>query len=327
MWRNCGVAVFSLMILAFGFTVSRADEPFPNARQPASEGELKYWLENMFVFHHYTLDEIQQATGLEKSDIQAALKRLDLKRKPVSERKPSEPLLVKPYPGGRHPRIGFLEGAIEPQRETKISVFAPWDSASYVVLDIPEAIWSNLGLTYLAHTHVPTIWSKENIKLPPLEWTRHDDGTLSLSRKLPNGIEFGTVVNPRADAVLMEMWLKNGTKEPLTKMRVQNCAMLKMMDGFTQQNNENKQFREPYAACRSASGDHWIIMAWTPCFKAWGNQKCPCLHSDPIFPDCPPGETVRVQGWFSFYTGTDIDGELKRIDALGWQKLPMKNVE
>ena len=64
------------------------------------------------------------------------------------QRTADEPLLVLPYPGGRHPRTGFLEGAMRPQRETKISIFTPWDNHSYVVLDIPEAIWSNLGLTY-----------------------------------------------------------------------------------------------------------------------------------------------------------------------------------
>ena len=68
-----------------------------------------------------------------------------------------------PYPGGRHPRIGFLEGAIDPQRETKLSVFTPWHDSSYVVADVPEAIWSNLGLTYLAHTHIPTIWTAQKI--------------------------------------------------------------------------------------------------------------------------------------------------------------------
>ena len=86
------------------------------------------------------------------------------------QRAPEAPLLTLAYPGGRHPRIGFLDGAVRPQRETKISVFAPWDDTSYVVLDVPEAVWSNLGLTYLAHTHVPTVWSKQNITLAPLEW-------------------------------------------------------------------------------------------------------------------------------------------------------------
>ena len=66
---------------------------------------------------------------------------------------------------GRHPRIGFLDGAIRPQRETKISVFTPWDPHSYVVVDVPEAIWSNLGLTYLAHTHIDTVWTKKKIEV------------------------------------------------------------------------------------------------------------------------------------------------------------------
>ena len=98
-------------------------------------------------------------------------------------------------------RIGFLDGAVNPQRETKVSVFTPWDDKSYVVVDVPEALWSNLGLTYLAHTHVPTIWSKQGIELERLEWNRRKDGSLDLLRRLPNGIEFGALVVPQRDAV------------------------------------------------------------------------------------------------------------------------------
>jgi hypothetical protein len=45
----------------------------------------------------------------------------------------------------------------------------------------------------------------------------------------------------------------------------------------------------------------------------------PCLHSDPKFPDCAPGETKRVRGWLSFYEGSNLEGELKRIDTTGWR--------
>src|SRR6202008_264781 len=99
--------------------------------------------------------------------VRDALKKFDIS----ATTRPKRPggLLVLPYPGGRHPRIGFLAGAVRPQRETKVSVFAPWDETSYVVADVPEAIWSNLGLTYLAHTHVDTVWTKQQIELEPLE--------------------------------------------------------------------------------------------------------------------------------------------------------------
>ncbi len=230
------------------------------------------------------------------------------------------PLLVLPYPGGRHPRIGFLEGAIDPQRETKFSVFTPWDPNSYVVVDVPEAIWSNLGLTYLAHTHIDTIWTKQGIELPKLEWNRRPDGSLDIERTLPNGLAFGVNVLPTQEAVRMEMWIENGTTGSLWDLRVQNCVMTKMAAGFAQQTNENKVFANPYVACRSEDGQRWIITAWEGCDRPWGNEDCPCFHSDPKFPDLEMGQKHVLHGWLSFYEGDDIQAEFRRIEATGWRE-------
>jgi len=269
------------------------------------------------VWHYrYTPAEISAATGLGKIALDDALARFEIKAENAPPRPADSPLLVVPYPGGRHPRIGFLDGAIDPQRETKFGVFAPWDAKSYVVVDLPEAIWSNLGLTYLAHTHVPTIWSNQDVKLEPLEWTVNENGELEIERRLPNGIVFAAKVRPDRDAVHMELRLTNGTKQKLSDLRVQNCVMLKGAAGFEKQINDNKRFASPFAVARAAAGDRWIISAWEHCDRAWGNAPCPCLHSDPKFPDCEPGETKRLQGWLSFYEGGDIDAELKRIAAL-----------
>lgn len=290
-----------------------------NVRTPANDVELRYWLENMVWHHRFSTAEIADATGLALPDIDAALKRFNIRPDTKPKRAGGAPLLVLPYPGGRHPRIGFLDGAVAPQRETKVSIFAPWDETSYVVADIPEAVWSNLGLTYLAHTHVPTVWTKQNIELERLEWTRKADGTFEIQRTLPIGIVFGTKVIPGRDAVRMELWLTNGTKDKLSDLRVQNCVMLKGAAGFEMQTNDNKVFSKPYVAAKNKAGDKWIITAWEPCDRAWGNAPCPCLHSDPKFPDCAPGETRRLQGWLSFYEGTDIDQEFRRIEATGWK--------
>jgi hypothetical protein len=62
---------------------------------------------------------------------------------------------LAPFPGHEHPRIGFLEGAIAPLRGTKAMVFLPWDPDSYVVVDVPEAIFAGKRLLFLAHTHIP----------------------------------------------------------------------------------------------------------------------------------------------------------------------------
>jgi hypothetical protein len=282
-------------------------------RRPADDADLAYWLGNMIVDHRFTPSEASAATGLTPDEVATAVTALHLAGRTPPPRAAGDPLRVRPYPGGRHPRRGFLEGAIGPQRETKVSVFTPWDDASYVVVDMPEAIFSNLGLIYLAHTHVPTVWDLQGVSLPQREWNRRADGSLNAERTLPNGIVFGAKVSPTPTEVRLELWLRNGTSQTLTDLRVQNCVMLKAAAGFEGSTLTNQVFRTPYAAVRSTSGDRWIVTAWAPADRCWGNEQVPCLHSDPRFSDCAPGDTVRLRGWLSFYAGTDLEAELRRV--------------
>jgi hypothetical protein len=96
--------------------------------------------------------------------------------------------------------------------------------------------------------------------------------------------------------------------------------MLKDAAGFAEQSNRNKRLAAPYAAVHDAGGTRWIITAWKPNHRTWGNDKCPCLHSDPKFPDCVPGQTQTLRGWLSFYEGNDIDAEIQRIESLHWDQ-------
>jgi len=288
-----------------------------NARPATTDADLRYWLENMAVYHRFALPEMGAALGLTADEVAAALKRLDIDPARAPRRAPDAPLLVLPYPGGRHPRVAFLDGAIRPQRETKVSVFAPWKDGGYAVADVPEAIWfepaGQRELLYLAHTHVPTVWDKRGVTLGALEWKRNVDGSLEVERSLPNKVVFGAKVVPGRDGVRMELWVSNGSEERLTGLRAQMCVMLKGLSGFEGRTNDNKVFAKPLAACRDQAGRRWVITGWEPCVRAWGNPPCPCLHSDPQVPDCPPGETRRVRGWISFYEGADIDAELRRL--------------
>jgi peptidoglycan/xylan/chitin deacetylase (PgdA/CDA1 family) len=253
----------------------------------ATQADLPYWLDNMRNGHHYTAAETARVCGRDEGSLPPA--------GPAGK-----PMRVRPYPGGRHPRIGFLEGAIDPLRGTKASVFLPWDTASYVVIDLPEAIFSNLGLIFLAHTHVPTVWNEQNVIIENVDWNRRPDGGLNSRWTLPNGVEFGGSVEPGDREVAMELFLRNGTKEPLTKLRTQICVMLKGAPEFNAQTLENKELKPPEAAVRSANGRRWIRTSWERSGRVWGNPQCPCMHSDPVLPDCAPGETVRVRGrlWF-----------------------------
>ncbi|MFK7821927.1 MAG: hypothetical protein AB8G99_24730, partial [Planctomycetaceae bacterium] len=317
-WENAMLRVVLLALLCS--TISQADDQM---RPTKNDGELKHWLQNMVWHHRFSVEEVQEVTGLDAATLQAKLQQFQIRsdnRPPRSD----DRLLVLPYPGGRHPRIGFLDGAIQPQRETKLSVFCPWDDHSYAVIDAPEAIWSNLGLTYLAHTHIDTVWTKQGITLPKLEWDRTRDRGFVMQRTLPNGIEFGTQATVRKDHVEFMMWLTNGTQKPLSDLRVQNCVMLKAMEGFTQQTNDNKVMSRGYATAKSKDRHRWVITGWDPLHRAWANEACPCLHSDPKFEDCLPGETKFLRGWFSFFEGEDLEGELDRIEATGWRKRDVK---
>ncbi len=288
-----------------------------NYRQPKGDRDLKDWLTNMLAYHHFSPAEMVAATGMKSAAISAAIDRFGLRSFHRPKRRSTDRLTVLPYPGGRHPRLGYRDAEIRPQRETKCSVFLSWNPDDYVVLDIPEAIWidgpKKPELLYLAHTHIPTIWDRQGVELPKLEWTRGPEGQLTFARTLPNGIQFGTRIRPNSTRVNMEMWITNGTDKTLTGLRVQNCVMLGHADGFNQQTNDNKLFQSPLAACHNPAKNRWIITAWQPCWRPWGNPSSPCMHSDPQFPDCKPGETQRVTGYLAFYSGTDIQSELKRL--------------
>jgi hypothetical protein len=288
-------------------------------RKPVDDDDLRGWLESMVWHHGYRVDEIVAATGLTPAEIAAAQDRFGIRTDKRPVRKAEAPLVMSPYPGGRHPRLGFRDGALRPRRETKFSVFTPWDPSSYVVVDLPEAIWSQHGLIWLAHEHVPTVWTKQGVELPLLEWQRASEHELSLTRRLPSGAEFAARAIATRDAVRMELTFVNGSPETLRDLRVQICVMLGYAAGFADQTNDNKVFRDPYVACRSADSRRWIITAWEGCQRAWANAPCPCLHSDPKFNDAAPGDSQRLRGWLSFYEGSDLDKELARIEATNWR--------
>ncbi len=281
-----------------------------NARPLVDSSDRDRWLKSMILHHRFTPHEVRQATGMSIEEATSMVNGL-LPVSADSADQPSE-LLVTPYPGGRHPRRGFLDGAIDPQRDTKISVFPPWKDGGYAVVDVPEAIFSNLGLTYLAHQHIPTIWTEQGIELEKLEWKERDGGW-EFQRRLPNNIVFGSRVAKRQDAVDMEMWLTNGTDQPLSGLRSQVCVMMKGLTGFNAQRPRRQIVREPFVAVKADGADRWIITAWKPIKRAWTNPPVPCIHSDPIFPDCAPGQTVKVSGGLWFYEGNDVEAEIDRL--------------
>ncbi|HZO56107.1 MAG TPA: polysaccharide deacetylase family protein [Bryobacteraceae bacterium] len=279
------------------------DDPLVHTRSPAPKAELALpvemestrahlssWLPNMIHDHKYSAAEATDVAGISAAEVEKQIAAIP---------RPATRARLRPYPGGRPLRVGFRDGAIDPMRGTKVSVFLPWDPSSYAVIDLPEAIFSNLGLLFLAHTHVPTIWNERNVIIENSDWTVTNSG-LESKWELPNGVAFGAIVQPIEDRVEMELWLRNGTAETLSKLRTQICVLLKEAAGFNETTNDNKTYSKEMASVRDSRSQRSILTQWERCGRTWGNAQCPCMHSDPVLPDCPSGETVRVRGklWF-----------------------------
>ena len=283
-----------------------------------TRSDLERWQRTM-VRHRFTVNEATSVAGLSAEDAS------DYERRLASRTDP-EPGAVEvlPYPGGRHPRSGFLDGAIDPLRGTKASIFLPWDPDSFVVVDLPELITSDIGHLFLAHTHVPTIWTDRNRWLDNVDMMPAKDGGLQLEWPLPNGVAFGSHVRADGRSVELGLWLRNGLDRKLTQLRTQLCVILKGARGFDAQTVDNKQFSPPVAAVRIDGGDRWILTAWQRSGRCWGNARCPCMHSDPVFPDCEPGETVSLRGRIWFSEGDDIAAEVESAKQM-FPPLPRAN--
>ncbi len=63
-----------------------------------------------------------------------------------------------------------------------------------------------------------------------------------------------------------------------------------------------------------ARGDqqHWIATIWHPARILFSNPGIPCIHSDPLPPDCPPGGKTRADGLILFHEG-DFNSLLERV--------------
>ncbi len=280
----------------------------------ASRERSEYWLRNMAIDHNYTPDEIAKVMHWDVEKVGAELEKLE---RTTENESSFDRVKVKPFPGGRHPRISFRDGMLSPMRGTKLSVFLPWSESDFLVLDLPEAVMTQFGLTFLGHKHIPSVYDYQLTEISNSDWNETEDGSYENLWKLPGNIDIGVKVTPGKEDVDMELWLTNRTKDTLlTDMQTQVCVMLGQADGYKSLTNDNKIIGCPVVAVNSESGDHWILTAWEGCSHPWGNPNCPCMHADPSFPDCPPGQTVRLRGKLWFYQGKDIQTEIDRFNNI-----------
>ncbi len=60
----------------------------------------------------------------------------------------------------------------------------------------------------------------------------------------------------------------------------------------------------PLLARRLPGRDAWIAWIWPNAYEYFGNTQTPCMHMDPVLPECPAGETRSIFGRLLFFEGT-----------------------
>lgn len=72
----------------------------------------------------------------------------------------------------------------------------------------------------------------------------------------------------------------------------------------------------PLIAVRAeGSPERWLGTIWRPARLVFSNSRIPCIHSDPLPPDCPPGQSTQAEGLIIFHEG-DYKSLLARVKAL-----------
>ncbi len=216
-------------MIDFRYTGKREVSPL-SPEQLATRERLNFWIENMRRFHRYSWEEVAAVSGYPVDAVRRRGRELEPEIAIRDDR-----VLILPYPGGRHPRIGALHSMIDPMRGTKLSVFLPWDPTQYAVLDIPEALFNQFGVLFLGHTHVPTIWDNRLISIKNSDWIAGENGSYRNRWTLPNGVEIDVGVFPLQDSVEMELTIRNGSEEAMEFINGQVCLMLKGARDFDTQ--------------------------------------------------------------------------------------------
>ncbi|MFC1735020.1 hypothetical protein ACFL1X_02820 [Candidatus Hydrogenedentota bacterium] len=69
-----------------------------------------------------------------------------------------------------------------------------------------------------------------------------------------------------------------------------------------------------FISTEAFDGGRHVAIAWENTWKVMSNTQGPCTHTDPVFPPCPSGETVRVRGRVYFFEGS-LEDLYKRCEA------------
>jgi len=216
-------------------------------------------------------------------------------------------------------------------------VSPPWSSREYIWLDFPEAIFSGNELLFLSHINDVIPYRYRYLK--SVEWEETEKG-IKYMQELPNGVSFGgSVIKGNENMISLELWVRNGSNDPMKDVKLQTCAYLHGIEEFDQKTSENKlvhvagqgwishlEARDishvegkyhvgwlsgpkvvdlPVILALAKEPGRLVAFTWFEnTYSFVGNKNHPCFHADPCMGDIEPGELKTIKGELIFFEGS-----------------------
>jgi len=215
-------------------------------------------------------------------------------------------------------------------------VHLPWPDAGFVMLDFPEAVFSDQGLLFLSHDSAcfKQLWPN----LPQADWQPVKSG-ICFERRLPNRLVYGGSLVAASDRrVDLRLWARNEDEIAIGSLKLQVCVYLPKAPPLAARTMDNKwvhvagrgwmrypealasglrrgRYRlgwrsglpaadEPLMATESADGTRFVITEWGEAtYSLVGNPDHPCMHADPSLPELEPGGSAEISGRLYFHEG------------------------
>jgi hypothetical protein len=112
---------------------------------------------------------------------------------------------------------------------------APWMDGP-ITMRFPETLNSSLGLHFIDHDRADMRPISPMVQFPAWE-VNSETGEIGYSYFLPEGIEFGGIVEATSDAVFMDFFVKNHTDEKITSVIPQMCMAMTKCNDFNTLNS------------------------------------------------------------------------------------------
>ena len=216
----------------------------------------------------------------------------------------------------------------DPTGSQRSASFHPGKKRGYVVVDVPEAIWSGprpSTRTALLGSYTRTHQMGQAGNFPGTAGMEasHRWNVFSCTRTLPNQVKFGARVQPTANALQMELWITNGTDKTLTGTGCTKLRDAQICTRFQPVDNREQPAVESLCSPPQSSGQSLAdSLPGSTAYDPGVIRSAPVCTATRSFPIANLEKPSNSKAGSLFTKGPILKKKFERIRQLGWINKP-----